>query len=126
MYLNQLKLTPETRKTIKQTFPFVHPRCFADHVTLEFGAKSPMNLEQHYTVIAQGYIADSLSQVLVVSVNGKQTRSDGKLYHVTLSTNNVPPVISNDVLDNRLFSTILPFPLDTIPQAKRLRPFIYL
>lgn len=91
------------RERLLQQFPPKYGHVIAHHVTEQFGILRP---EQVHSVPVDvkvvGYTDDGGVEAVVVEVNGKSTRTDGKLYHITLSV--APgrkPVESNAVIKEK-------------------------
>lgn len=106
--LKKLTLTDSSREILLSHFPPKFPSVHATHITLEHGELS----EQHYdlnNVSVIGYQSTSYLEVLVVSINDAITRqSDKQFLHITLSTlQDIPPVCSNDVLNELLFEPLI-------------------
>jgi hypothetical protein len=87
----------------------------AHHVTYQFGTgcKIPDNAD----IKVVGTTTDNSGvQALVVSVNGRCIRSDGGIYHITLSlSDGRKPVESNDVIAEHGWETCEAFILVTTP-----------
>lgn len=79
-------------------------RCnhFMHHITVEFGIPNDSPLPpKPNNVQVIGVASDEKAQALVVSVDGKTERPDGRLFHVTVSTaDNVKPFYSNRLLES--------------------------
>jgi hypothetical protein len=106
-------LTPNSRRDVLHHFSPKYPEVVCDHVTVKFPAKSneelpPPAKEAH--VVGYEDSGDGL-EALVVQINGKTKRSDGKLFHITLSldrSKGKKPVHSNDLV-NKSFKHVTPF-----------------
>lgn len=113
-------LDEESRTRILKNFPPKYPDVIAHHVTLTFGVPEPdedimkafnsvMSNDAEIKVIE--YVDDGKVEVLVVSINGNSTRTDGKYYHLTLSidrSKGAKPVHANEVLANYFHSVYYP------------------
>lgn len=104
-----LVLTEKSRMKILQKFSPVFSSVKCDHVTLNYPAKSEKKeLENDFKVFVVGYKIDSELGVecLVVEVNESSIRSDGCLYHVTLSLDpnkKAKAALSNEILSNHQY-----------------------
>jgi hypothetical protein len=96
-------LTGASRTDLLHHFPAKYPEVICHHVTVTFPAKSTDDLppavrEAH--VVGYEDSGDGI-EALVVEINGKTKRPDGKLFHITLSldrTKGKKPVHSNQLL----------------------------
>ncbi|MFY8325421.1 hypothetical protein [Pseudoalteromonas sp. ZZD1] len=108
-----LMLTEESRVKILQTFRSAFSLVKCDHVTVNYPAKNDDEKHQNhfFTVFVVGYKIDTELGVecLVVEVNGRLTRPDGCLYHLTLSldpTKNAKAVLSNEILSDHQYQKL--------------------
>lgn len=114
------ELTNQSREELIHKFSPKYSEVICNHVTVKFPAKSTDNLpENPKEAHVIGY-ADSKDgiEALVVEINGHKQRSDGKLYHITLSLDRhlgKKPVHSNDLV-NKNFDHISPIAIHLIPK----------
>lgn len=82
---NGYLVSKRDRTNILGMFPPKYKRVIAHHITHEYGVSESLPPETNQATIV-GY-ADSEDglEALVVEINGSSTRSDGKIYHITLS-----------------------------------------
>lgn len=72
----------------------------ASHVTLEHDCNENV-IPPDADIVMVGHSINDLVEAVVVEVNGRIIRDDGKLFHITLSlSTNGKPSDSNDLLDN--------------------------
>lgn len=94
-------LTDVVRAHLLSIFTPKHSDILCHHITESFGTHSVDYLPEPSLVIVIGQSFDESLECLVVEVNGKQFRPDGKRYHITLSLNRSvgrKPVDSNKVI----------------------------
>ncbi len=112
-------LTDSARTTILEKYPPKYPKVVAHHVTVQFGVPADTQAPSPATVKVIGYVdsGDGL-EALVVSVNGKQDRPDGKRYHITLSLDpaKYSPVDSNGLVSSKQFTLTRGFLVQTTPE----------
>ncbi len=81
-------------------------------MTYTFGTKSNVPLPEIASVRVIGYACDPEGiEALVCEVNGTQTRSDGKTFHITWSLepdDGFKPVMSNKLIEQHGFESIDP------------------
>ena len=107
------KLSKKSREKLLEKFPPKYENIIAHHITVKF----PSDVMPHPAKIqVVGHAAKDGVEAAVVSVNGKTTRSDGKVYHITISLENgKKPVQSNNLLMSG-WKAIEPFDIDTTPE----------
>ena len=114
-------LTDRSRtELIKQINPGF-PDVIAHHVTIHFGVEKP-SIEQLgwlektiQTVQVIGYAKGQNIDTVIVAINGKTVRNDGKVFHITLSldrSTGAKPSHSNSLLKNQAWTNVTPFTLD--------------
>ena len=86
------------------------------HITVDFGIPNNSPLPSNpNNVQVIGVASDDKAQALVVSVDGKKERSNGQVFHITVSTaDNVKPVYSNRLLESG-YTPINPINIDVEP-----------
>lgn len=95
-------LTEDSQKILLSKFPPAYQKVYAHHVTVVFKPtvdvyeKYKKYLGQSVTLRVYGYAKDEKGEAVVVA-DGELLKD--RLYHITLSTNNVPPVYSNILLE---------------------------
>jgi len=89
-------------------FPTAYPNVIAHHVTLTHGSGGDIAPpEAHFSAI--GMVDDCVGvQAIVVQVDGKHIRPDGRTFHITWSIDRTAgrkPVHSNDAIEALGFRT---------------------
>jgi len=81
------ELDKKSRNILKQQFPPKYADFIGHHITYNPGAKKTDKIpHEPKSVVVVGYADDGESiEALVVEVNGKALRPDGKAYHITWS-----------------------------------------
>jgi hypothetical protein len=104
-----------SREKLLQLVKPAFPDVIAHHVTVEFGIPKPdTGLGDSTTVRVVGYVVEEGLEAVVVEVNGRLDRPDGKTYHITLSLDREKgkkPVDSNALIERDGFERIIPFTL---------------
>lgn len=112
-------LDQSSRDVLSKKFPPKYSDFIGHHVTVAFGVPSDSQPPPAAMLKVVGYIdsGDGL-EALVVSVDGKVERDDGKIYHVTwsLDRSKYKPVDSNAVLGQKKFTIIRAIPINGIPE----------
>lgn len=97
------KLNKKSRQQLAAIFPPKFSDFIGHHVTYKFGVsedQKPGPVKEAYVV---GYAEEDGLEALVIEINGKTTRPDGKLLHITWSldrSKGKKPVHSNNLLAN--------------------------
>lgn len=107
-------LTKKSRRELLSKFPPKFSLIRGDHITIKFGIgkNTPKPTPAKIKII--GYASDDSLEAVVVSVNGKTQRSDGSIYHITLSYEpNRKPMQSNALVKNG-WKSIKPFDIDGV------------
>lgn len=106
-------VNPEQIKSITQPVHKIH---YMHHITVDFGIPNDSPLPpKPKDVRVIGLASDDKAQALVVSVDGKKLRSDGRPFHITVSTaDNVKPYYSNRLLESG-YTPINPINIDLEP-----------
>jgi hypothetical protein len=78
-------LDKKSRRELLTKFPPKFQNVNAHHITVKFGLKDDDKMPHPAKVEVVGYASDESLEALVVSVNGRTTRSDGGTYHITWS-----------------------------------------
>ena len=121
MYLAHV-LSKDARKTILDKFPPKFPDVIAHHVTIKIGVSTSEKIPSPAKVTVIGYIKDESLEALVVTVNDKKFRPDGKRYHITLSLDRSKgrtPAQSNALILTKVFDTVTPFEIKTTPELSK-------
>lgn len=111
-----------TKKGRKALIDNIEPNfldVIAHHVTVNFGVHPSTPIPSPARVVAIGYISDESLEAVIVTVNGKAFRPDGKRYHITLSldySKGRKPVDSNGLIASKQFTEIKPFEIETTPE----------
>jgi len=114
-------LTDESRSQLEEKFPPKYSKFIGHHVTIDFGVAADTEIPEaaEIKVLGKRDSADGI-EALVVSVNGKTTRSDGSIYHITwsLESDKYSPKDSNLLLNSAFFKykMVLPVLIETQPQ----------
>jgi len=114
-------LTDESRSQLEEKFPPKYSKFIGHHVTIDFGVPADTEIPEtaEIKVLGKKDSADGI-EALVVSVNGKTTRSDGSIYHITwsLESDKYSPKDSNSLLKSAFFKykMTLPILIETEPQ----------
>jgi hypothetical protein len=112
-------LTKAGMKTLLNHIEPNFPDVIAHHVTVNFGIQPSTPIPSPARIVAIGYISDDSLEAVIVTVNGKSFRSDGKRYHITLSLDynkGRRPVDSNGLIAGKQFTEIEPFEIETKPE----------
>lgn len=117
-------LSEESRQKLAVKFPPRYTEFIGHHVTVEYGVPADYRLpDPPKTIKVIGRVDNGEGlEVLVVSVNGKTRRPDGRRYHITwsLERSKFKPRDSNTLLDNVYKHTVcLPIPIEVTPALLR-------
>jgi len=94
-------LSKESQDLLLKTFPPMHPKIFAHHVTVAYKPtediykKLEKYLNSKIEIDVCGYAEDEKGQAVVAEADLLKD----KVHHITISTNNVPPVYSNELIE---------------------------
>lgn len=114
-------LSQESREVLKKKFPPKFSTFVGHHITVQFGvpANTPLPPEtQDIRVVGYSSKEDEI-EALVVSIDGRKNRPDGKLYHITWSLNSdkgIKPVDSNGLLRLEKYTLIMPIKITATPE----------
>ncbi len=114
-------LTDESREKLMKKFPPKFEKVFAHHITQDFGVGPDTPIPVEADIRAIGYATDGHDiEAIVVSVDGENTREDGKFYHITWSLNpeTKKPVDAGDIIGYGTYQLILPIDLETTPSLE--------
>ena len=95
------ELDRKSRQRLLDQFPPKFPNVFAEHITYKFGVGEDAIPSNPKSAEIVGYAFDDSLEAFVVAINGKTTRPDGKVYHVTWSLDKSmgrKPVHSNNLV----------------------------
>ena len=111
-------LTDSARGELLARFSPKFSKIIAHHITIAFGVDSSQPLPEVPTQVEViGYACNEKIECVVVEIDGKQRRSDGKLFHITLSHNDeAKPVMSNDLLMDKGFEPVERFSITVEPK----------
>jgi hypothetical protein len=110
-------LNKKSRANLIRSFPPKFSIIDATHITVKFGLSKDDKMPHPAKIEVVGYASDDSLEAVVVSVNGKTQRADGKIYHITLSYEiGRKPVQSNGVIANGWEPINKPFEIDTKPE----------
>lgn len=105
-------LDKKSRNKLKSIFPPKYPEFIGHHITYKFGVGADEKLPKGGTFKVVGYADDGKGlEALVVEVNGKTQRPDGKIYHITWSLDRSKgrkPVHSNNLIASKGFENVSP------------------
>lgn len=93
--MTSYRLSEEMREKILSLFPPSYHVVYCDHITISL---KDIEYPECDTIRIVGYAKDDLVETLVVEIDGNTIRPDGKIFHITLSTNWCPPALSNDLI----------------------------
>jgi len=107
------EIDKKSRNKLKKIFPPKYPDFIGHHITYKFGVDRNIKIPNTpKKVEVVGYIDNGKNlEALVVSINGKINRPDGKIYHITWSLNRsegIKPVQSNNLLQSKKYQKIKP------------------
>lgn len=99
------KILNSSREKLLELFPPKYATVICHHITEQYPVSSKNDVpEQPENVEVIGYLDDGIGiECLLVSIDGKTKRPDGKIYHITLSLDSMlgyKPVSSNDLIAN--------------------------
>jgi hypothetical protein len=113
------EVPPKVRQMLSKKFPPKFPEFIGHHITNVFGVRDdgtvPIGKTAHVEV--HGYVEEPGLEALVVSVNGKNQRPDGKQYHITWSLDRSAgkkPVHSNNLIQRGGVQPVEPLKFDAI------------
>lgn len=113
-------LDEQSREKLKQKFPPKYKQFIGHHITVQFGVDQNTEPPEPATLKVVGYVdsGDGL-EALVVTVNGELRRSDNSMYHITwsLDPDKYSPKNSNDLLQQKRYSIVLPINIEGDPQV---------
>ena len=103
----------QARQELAKRFPPKYPEFIGHHITEVFGwsASQPVPTGTA-TVKVIGHAEEKGLEALVVTVEGKTLRPDGKRYHITWSldrSKGKKPVMSNDLIARSGFQPVEPY-----------------
>jgi hypothetical protein len=106
-------LDEASRNKLLAAFPPKYPDVIAHHVTLAHPSEcpEPSELGKSVSIKVIGHIEDDSLETLVVEVNGKVGRPDGKVFHITWSLDRSKgrkPVESNALIARAGFKPVSP------------------
>lgn len=110
-------LNARSRDEIINRFYPKFSKVVVHHITAAFNVsdKEPLP-EKPKKVVVVGYACDEKIECVVVEIDGVKTRSDGKLFHITLSHSaEAKPVMSNDLLQRQGFEPCDHFEIEVTP-----------
>lgn len=122
MSIEAFIITPSSMTTLENKFPPVNTAC-GHHITHKVNAKNSRELPSYvegetYTFTVTGYVYVEGFEVIVLSLDGTDTRPDGNLYHITWSMHPraVPsPSHSNAILAHHGFHAVAyPFDIEAV------------
>ncbi len=111
------QITEESRELILKIFPPIYERVICHHITEIFGVlkETPVPLPPNNVKVIGHIDSGDGVEGLVVMVNNKLHRPDGKIYHLTLSLSpGRRPVETNDYMDLAIMTS--PFTISVIPK----------
>ena len=115
------ELSDKDRNHLLSVFPPKYSDVIAHHITYEFGVPEDSDLPQTpKNIQVVGYADDGESiEALVVEVDGKIKRTDGKIYHITWSLDRSKgrkPVHSNDLISKHGYKKVRPIQIKATPK----------
>lgn len=112
------ELNRKSRQMLLAKFPPKFPDVYAEHVTYKFGVGEDAVPSEPKSAEIVGYVSDNSLEALVVAINGKTTRPDGKTFHITWSLDKSKgrkPVHSNNLIEAD-WEKIQPVPIRLHPK----------
>lgn len=115
------ELNEKDRNYLLSLFPPKYPDVIAHHITYQFGVPPDSDLpEQPKDIQVVGYADDGESiEALVVEIDSKIKRPDGKIYHITWSLDRSKgrkPVHSNDLILKHGYKKTRPIQIKATPK----------
>ncbi|SNS51271.1 hypothetical protein SAMN06265795_103152 [Noviherbaspirillum humi] len=113
-------LTEESRRRILERFPPRFGDVACHHVTERFGVPpGKTRLPEPAEITVVGYACDASLEALVVTVNGRTQRPDGRVFHITLSLDRSlgrKPAQANEMIAASGWREVEPLPVDAVPR----------
>lgn len=101
------ELDKKSRRELKKKFPPKFSEFIGHHVTYKFGVPTSTQMPPNPKGKVIGYVCNDRGlEALVIEINGKKIRPDGKIYHITWSldrSEGFKPVHSNALLEAKEF-----------------------
>lgn len=109
----------KARQALATMFPPKYPEFIGHHITNVFGVRNDgtVPVGKQANVVVVGYADEPGLEALVVTVNGKQMRPDGRPYHITWSldrTAGKKPVHSNNLIAKGSVRSVEPFSFEAV------------
>jgi len=109
----------KSKRILLDRFPPKYPNFIGNHITYRMGDKRPLP-SMPTSVEVVGYIDDGSSiEALVVEINGKALRPDGKPYHITWSLDKnkgKSPKHSNNLIASGNIVPVSPISINAKPE----------
>lgn len=107
------ELDSQSRQKLLSLFEPKFPDVIAHHVTLAFGVNDfdEATIGEQVLIKVVGYAEDESLEALVVEVDGRATRPDGKIFHITWSLDRSKgrkPAQSNELIKNAGYKPVDP------------------
>lgn len=113
------ELDGKSRRTLAQHFIPKYPDFIGNHITYKLSNKKDKIPSMPKSVEVIGYADDGEGlEALVVAINGKTTRPDGKIYHITWSLDRSKgrkPQHSNMLIAEKGYEDIEPISINAKP-----------
>jgi len=95
----------DIRQSLLAQFKPIFSTVFVRTVTLAYGVTADYEVPEEWCEFAVHARHLGLDhEALLVSVNGEKLRPDGRLFHITLSTENLPPVEAGNISPSGIVS----------------------
>ena len=115
------ELDRKSRQSLAAIFPPKYPEFIGHHITYKIGVKAKDKMPaMPKSVEVIGYADDGESiEALVVAINGKTQRPDGKAYHITWSLDRNKgrkPQHTNNLIASKEFEPVDPIAIQAKPE----------
>ena len=105
-------LSKKSRNKILSIFPPKFPQVRVHHITVKFGLSKEDRVPHQANIEVVGYASDPSLEALVVTVNGKERRPDGNIYHITLSHTGDRKAVQSNAVIAQGWTPVDPFSID--------------
>ena len=113
------ELDGKSRRTLAQRFIPKYPDFIGHHITYKLGGKKDKLPGMPKSIEVVGYVDDGDGlEALVIAVNGKTVRPDGKTYHITWSldrSKGKKPAHSNKLIAEKGYIDVDPIQISAKP-----------
>jgi hypothetical protein len=109
-------LSKKSRRELLTVFPPKFSEVRAHHITVKFGLSKSDQKPHSANIEVVGYASDDSLEAAVVAVNGRTGRSDGSIYHITLSHGPGRKASQSNGLLANGWEPVAPISIDTKPE----------